>query len=164
MADGDNRNRLVACLGTACATVLLACIPLFEGSVQTAYVDPVGIVTACSGHTGADLRVGQTFTKEQCNDMLVADLLKHAQPVLRCTPGLKDQPYRLAAAVSFAYNVGTTAYCSSTFAKKLNANDSTACAELSRWTKAKGRVLPGLVKRRAFERDMCEGRLSGSLV
>ena len=158
MADGDNRNKLVACVGTACAAILFVCVPLFEGTRTDVYVDPVGIVTACTGHTGKNLKVGQTFTKEQCQDLLVADLLRHAEPVLKCTPSLAKQPQRLAAAVSFAFNVGPTAYCSSTFAKKLNANDPSACAELSRWVKAGGKTLPGLVKRRAAERAICEGK------
>ena len=152
----------MACVGTICATVLLACVPMFEGSPTTPYHDAVGVVSVCNGHTGPDVKMGQRYTKEQCQQLLVDDLVKHAAPVLKCTPGIANQPYRLAAAVSFAYNVGTTAYCNSTLAKKLNAGDPNACAEFSRWTKAGGHVLPGLVKRRAYERAMCEGKLGGA--
>ncbi len=42
------------------------------------YRDPIGIVSACTGHTGPELRTGQTFTKEQCTEMLDVDLLKYA--------------------------------------------------------------------------------------
>lgn len=162
--DSAKRNRLVGCVGAACATVLLACVPMFEGTVHKAYVDPVGIVTACTGHTGAELKLGQKFTKEQCQQMLVDDLVKHAEPVLKCTPGLKDQPLRLAGVVSFAFNVGTSAYCGSTIAKKFRAGDwAGGCAEMSKWVKAGGRVLPGLVKRRAYERALCEGKTNVQL-
>jgi GH24 family phage-related lysozyme (muramidase) len=42
-------------------------------------------------------------------------------------------------------------------ARKANAGDMPgACAELSRWTRAGGNELPGLVKRRAAERELCE--------
>jgi lysozyme len=58
---------------------------------------------------------------------------------------------------SWAYNVGSSAACKSTLVKKLKAGDyAGACAELSRWTKFQGRDLPGLVKRRAEERALCE--------
>ena len=152
----------MACVGTACATVLLACVPLFESSGDTrliAYHDVVGVVTVCDGHTDKSLKIGQKFTKEQCQQMLVDDLVKHAAPVLKCVPGLKDKTGPLAASVDLAYNIGTTAFCASTIAKKFNAGDfAGACAEFSRWVKAGGRVLPGLVKRRAYDRALCEGK------
>ena len=150
----------MACVGTSCAALLLVCVPLFEGTVHTTYVDPVGIVTACTGHTGAGLKLGQKFTAEQCQALLMADLLKHAEPVLKCVPGLKDKPYPLAASVSLAYNIGTTAFCNSRIAKRFNAGDyAGACADFSLYVKAGGKVLPGLVKRRAYERAMCESKL-----
>jgi lysozyme len=72
-------------------------------------------------------------------------------------PGLPEHVQ--AASVSFAYNVGAQAFCGSTMARKLRAGDMPgACAELSRWVYAKGELLPGLVRRRAAERAMCEGR------
>ncbi len=155
----------MACVGTACATVLLACVPLFEGTVHTTYVDPVGVVTACTGHTGPELKLGQTFTKQQCDDMLMADLVKHAEPVLKCAPVLKDHIGPLAASVSLAYNIGTNAFCASTIVKLFRAGDwAGGCAEFSKWVKAKGKVLPGLIKRRAYERAMCEGKLGGSTI
>lgn len=62
------------------------------------------------------------------------------------------------AVVSWAYNVGPGAACSSTLVRKLQARDySGACAELLRWTKFNGRDLPGLVKRRQGEYRQCMG-------
>ena len=64
-----------------------------------------------------------------------------------------------AAFLSFAFNVGNRAFCDSTLARKANAGDMAgACAELSRWTYAGGKQLPGLVRRRATERAVCEGQ------
>ena len=57
--------------------------------------------------------------------------------------------------VSFAYNTGMGAYQKSTMRKKIDAEDyAGAQAEFSRWTKAGGRELPGLVKRRQAEADL----------
>jgi GH24 family phage-related lysozyme (muramidase) len=62
---------------------------------------------------------------------------------------------RKAGLTSFAYNVGTDAFCGSTLVRRLNAGDPAACDEMLRWTKAKGITLPGLVKRREQERALC---------
>jgi lysozyme len=87
--------------------------------------------------------------------MLADDLAKHAE-ALNCvkTPMTDGQK---AAFVSFAYNVGVQGFCGSTLVRKANAGDMTgACAELSRWVMAGGKKLPGLVNRRAAERELCE--------
>ena len=153
------RQKLVAKIGAGAVALALPVVMLYEGTVLRSYVDPVGIVTACTGHTGPELRMGQRYTRQQCEDMLYGDLLKHAA-ALDCikhpmTDGQK------AAFLSFAFNVGNKAFCDSTLARKANAGDMPgACAELSRWTRAGGRELPGLVKRRAAERELCERGLT----
>lgn len=150
-------------VGAMTAAMLLSYVPMFEGVILRGYKDPIGIVTACAGHTKTAV-LGKAYTKEQCQDLLEMDLITHAEGVLACTPVLKDQPFRLAAAVSFAYNVGTGAYCKSMTARRFNAGDyAGACRALNesdtgrpQWVYAGGKILPGLVKRRAIERDICE--------
>ena len=153
------KRSLQATVGAGAAALLLSYVPKFEGVVLRGYKDPIGIVTACAGHTKTAV-LGRPYSPAECTALLDADLVEHAEGVLACTPGLRGQTYRLAAATSFAFNVGVAAYCRSTMARKFNAGDyAGACAEFSRWTYAGGRELPGLVKRRAAERAMCEGRL-----
>jgi hypothetical protein len=54
--------------------------------------------------------------------------------------------------VDFAYNAGVGALKSSTLLKKVNAAQFDAVpAELMKWTKGGGKVLPGLVRRRQAE-------------
>lgn len=149
------KARLIAAIGTAAAVAVVPLVAKYEGTVLRSYRDPVGIITACTGHTGPELRMGQSFTPQQCQAMLEADLLKHAAALncIKCpmTDGQK------AAFLSFAFNVGNQAFCTSTLARKANAGDMMgACAQLSRWVYAKGKQLPGLVKRRAAERQLCE--------
>ena len=149
------RQRLVAKIGAGAVAMVLPVVLLYEGTVHSTYKDPINKITACTGHTGPELRMGQTFTKEQCETMLYGDLLKHAD-ALNCikTPLADNQK---AAFLSFAFNVGNGAFCKSTLVRKANAGDLMgACAELSRWVMAGGRELPGLVKRRAAERQLCE--------
>ena len=151
----NDRSKLIAKIGAAAAALAVSAVAFYEGTVQRTYRDPIGIITACTGHTGPELEMGQTFTREQCDDMLAKDLLQHAA-ALDCirTPMADGQK---AAFLSFAFNVGNGAFCGSTLARKANAGDMRgACAELSRWTLAGGRELPGLVKRRAAERQLCE--------
>jgi lysozyme len=150
-----SKARLVAAIGAGAVALVVPLVVQYEGTIPKTYRDPVGILTACTGHTGPELRMGQTFTREQCNEMLFADLHKHAK-ALDCIrrPLTEGQT---AAFLSFAFNVGNGAFCSSTLARKANAGDMAgACAELSRWVYAGGKQLPGLVKRRAAEREMCE--------
>lgn len=153
------RQRLTAKIGAGAVALVLPVVLLYEGTVHSTYRDPIGIVTACTGHTGPELRMGQRYTKEQCEAMLYGDLLKHAD-ALNCikTPLADNQK---AAFLSFAFNVGNGAFCKSTLARKANAGDLMgACAELSRWVMAGGRELQGLVNRRAAERQLCEKGLT----
>lgn len=123
------------------------------------YKDPIGIVTACAGHTKTAM-LGKPYTKPECEALLASDLVEHAEGVLKCTPVLRGRTYQLAAAVSLAYNIGVGAYCKSTAARQFNAgNFAEACAAFELWNKAGGQVLPGLVSRRQTERAICEERL-----
>ncbi len=59
------------------------------------------------------------------------------------------------ALVSFTYNLGAGNLLSSTLLKKLNAGDKAGAAnQFDVWNKAGGKVLQGLVTRRAAEKDL----------
>ncbi|MNC91260.1 Lysozyme RrrD [compost metagenome] len=60
--------------------------------------------------------------------------------------------------MSFAYNVGIGNLRSSTLLRKLNAGDAAGSAlEFHRWNRSNGKVLPGLVRRRAAEALLFQG-------
>jgi lysozyme len=136
------------------AAIAVTIVGGFEGIRTVAYLDPIGIPTACFGETKG-IRMGQKFTMAECESMLIESLKIADDAVMHCTKvPLSDT--RRAALVSFTYNVGGHAYCNSTLVKKLNAGDTVgACDQLLRWDRAKGIRLPGLTKRRAAERDLC---------
>lgn len=154
---------LRAVVGATCAAMLLMMIPQFEGVVYRGYLDPVGIPTRCMGDT-THVVIGRRYSEAECRESLQAQLIAHADPVLQCTPVLAGHTYQLAAAVSFAYNIGLHAYCNSTTARRFNTGDWLgACRAMNesdsgkpQWITVRGRVLPGLVKRRAQERALCE--------
>ena len=87
------------------------------------------------------------------------DLVQYEDAVKRAVrvPVNENQ---FAALVSFTYNIGAGSLSRSTLLRKLNDGDYAGAAdEFPRWNKAGGRVLNGLVRRRAAERELCEGGL-----
>jgi len=155
MTDGSTlKERLTKKIGAAAVAALVPMVMLFEGGVFNTYKDPIGILTSCYGHTGPELRMGQKFTKAQCEDQLYADLLKHADDIdcvkVPITTG------QTVGYISFSYNVGKKKFCESTLVRKANAGDKVgSCNEMSRWVLAAGKELPGLVNRRKVERAIC---------
>ena len=132
----------------------LALIREFEGCRLDAYLCPAGIPTIGYGATGPDIRMGMVWTQEQADARLVEDLARFAAGVERLVQvDLTDNQF--AALVSFAYNVGLGALRDSTLLRKLNAGDYLGAADqLPRWARAGGRIMPGLTRRRAAERDL----------
>ena len=154
-----SRAKLAAKIGAGATALAVPLVMLYEGYVPWVHRDPIGRLAACYGHDDQTMTPGKRFTAAECQAMLYGDLLKHAQALDCIKHPLTDG--QKAAFLSFAFNVGNKAFCDSTLARKANAGDmSGACAELSRWTRAGGRELPGLVKRRAAERELCERGLS----
>lgn len=151
-------------IAAAGATVLLLAgmlVKPWEGKRYTVYPDPAtggAPWTVCYGHTGPEVKPGQTYTEAECERLLEKDLAAAQAIVRRCitAPML---PHQEAALISATFNIGRRVVCGSTLQAKANAGDwAGACAQLSRWDKAGGRVMRGLTRRRADERAVCEGR------
>lgn len=152
------KPRIIAALLAAVIALASAFIPTWEGSQPVGYRDIAGIATACEGHTGADVVVGVRYSPEQCATWLKSDVGKAAVGVGDCV----DAPlkvYEWAAFTSLAYNIGTSAFCKSSIARKANSHDMPgACAAIELYVYAGGRRVEGLVRRRASERALCEGK------
>jgi len=141
-------------------TVLALTAPLvmrWEGNQHRPYLDPTGTLTVCYGHTGADIIADKTYSMDECEALLQADLAESNAHVNRCLPMPKLVQIE-AALTSATFNIGPNVVCGSTLQRKAQANDwPGACAELERWRYSKGRELRGLTLRRADERALCEG-------
>lgn len=150
------RTRLAAgAIGIGAMASLVAMLPKLEGTILRGYRDPIGIVTACVGHTRTAV-LGRPYTAVECDRLLRSDLAVHAAGVAACVAVPLTQNEQ-AAYISLAFNIGVGAFCRSTLVARLNRYEyGAACAEISKWNKAGGRVLPGLVRRRAIERALCE--------
>ena len=128
-------------------------IKKYEGCRLTAYLCPANVWTIGYGHTKGVKR-GQVITQEQAEELLRQDLVKYESAVDAYVrvPITQNQ---YDALVSFAYNCGTGALKTSTLLKKLNARDYTGAGdEFLKWNKGGGKVLAGLVRRRAEEREL----------
>ena len=134
----------------------------FEGLRTTAYLDPVGVPTVCYGETRG-VEMGDSHTAEECRAMLGDALVEFEQDMRACLDHpdeIPDGPYMTF--LSLSYNIGAGAFCRSTLVRLANAGDLRgACNQLPRWNRAGGRVLQGLVNRRAKEREICLAGLDG---
>ena len=136
----------------------------FEGLRLESYLCPAGKLTIGYGHTGSDVRPNMKITEMQADKLLADDFLQAEADVAKLVkvPLTENQ---LDALASFVFNLGVGNFYQSTLLKKLNAKDYEGAAkEFDRWiyTKnpktGKNEVLPGLVKRRAAERSLFEGK------
>lgn len=151
---GKGRQRLNKAVGGAgAATLLISLVAGFEGKRNDPYLDIVGKATVCYGETRVAMR---RYSDAECDDMLADGLADFAWPVLKRNPELAGHTPQLVAAVSLAYNIGGANYAKSTVARRFSAGDwRGACDAFMRWTNAGGRVVQGLVRRRAAERELC---------
>lgn len=143
-------------IGLLAVVLATPMVMFYEGVELRRYVDPVGIPTACIGETDTEVLVRERFSRDECVALLGASLAEHAQGVSACIQR-PLAPHEAAAVLSWTFNVGVGAACSSTLMRKLNAGLPAEqwCPELHRWNRAGGRVLNGLTKRREAEYRMC---------
>jgi lysozyme len=92
--------------------------------------------------------------------ILAQDLARFERGVARYCPAAVNSQGQFDALVSFAFNVGLGNLQRSSIRMRYNRGDIEGAADaFLMWTKAAGRVLPGLVKRRQDERAMFLARL-----
>lgn len=130
----------------------------FEGFRSRPYLCPAGVPTIGYGSTYYANGNKVTLQDSPIDEPTANDLLMHelnhtyAPGVLRNCPILATDERRLNAVVDFCYNLGTGRLQTSTLKRKINAQDwEGAKEELMKWSKAGGKVLPGLLKRRQAE-------------
>jgi lysozyme len=134
----------------------LALIKSSEGLRLKAYLCPAGVPTIGYGSTGSHVTMGKTITHAEADALLRKDLERFEHGVSEMAGEMT--PGQFSALVSFAFNLGLGALEDSTLLKLHKAGDFVgAAAQFARWNKAAGKVLPGLVKRRAAEAALYRG-------
>jgi lysozyme len=127
-----------------------ALIRQFEGCKLQAYLDSAGIPTIGVGHTHG-VKMGDRCSQQQADIWLTQDLEDAGAAVasLVKVPLTQDQ---FDALTDFTFNLGVKRLAESTLLILLNKRDyHGAAAQFSRWIYAGGKVLDGLVRRRAAE-------------
>lgn len=134
----------------------------FETCKLEAYKDPGskdGLpITIGWGSTsdmaGNPIRLGTRWTQHQCDERFAADLAKTAAEVERLIGDAFTDQSMFDALVSLGYNIGTgkRGLAGSTVLRRHKAGDHAgAAAAFAWWNKNDGKVMRGLVRRRAAE-------------
>jgi GH24 family phage-related lysozyme (muramidase) len=145
----------------------LALIRQFEGCAR---LRPDGMVEAYPdpgtggepwtigwGATGSGIGPGTVWTQQRCDARLESDVARHARDVAIALGDAPTTQPQFDALVSFHYNTGAIAR--STLLRRHLAGDYRAAEEeFARWNRAGGRVLNGLVRRRAAEARLYRSR------
>lgn len=122
---------------------------LKDGSCA-AYLCPAGVPTIGYGCT-VGVRLGMVWTEQQAEDELAKEVSRFEDAVNRLVTVPISQN-EFDALVSFSYNCGEGALAKSSILRRLNKGDRNGAAQAFHlWNKGGGRVLAGLVSRRARE-------------
>lgn len=124
----------------------------WEGFRAKAYQCTSGIWTIGYGHTGG-VHPDDQIDMENARQVLASDL-QDVQNRLIEYLNVSVTSGQFIALMSLAFNVGVRAVSMSKLLRKLNEGDEEGAAdEFLDWTKAGGKELAGLVKRRREERE-----------
>jgi len=155
----SSTNSRIGAEGIALIKRFEGCARLRPDGLVEAYPDPGSggePWTIGWGATGAGLEPGTwigpgtVWTQAECDARLDADLERYAAEVARAIGDAPTTPAQFDALVSFHYNTG--AIRRATLTRRHCAGDHAGAArEFARWNKAAGRVMKGLVRRRAAE-------------
>jgi lysozyme len=147
---------------TAVGAAAVALVAAWEGVRTVAYRDIVGVPTACFGETRG-VKMGDRYTMEECRAMLGDALIEFENGMRTCLKNPDSIPEKsYVAFLSLSYNIGVRAFCGSTVARRANAGDiQGACEAIPAWNRAGGRVVKGLVNRRADELRICRQGITG---
>jgi lysozyme len=150
------RARVVVASLALSASALVG-IAVHEGYRETAYRPLPGDVPTIGFGTTEGVKMGDRIEPVQALVRKLADVQKFEGALRRCVKVPLHQ-HEYDAFLSLAYNIGPSAFCSSTLVRKLNAGDyAGACGQILRWDKFQGRTLRGLTLRRQAEHRQCLG-------
>lgn len=120
----------------------------WEGKRNTPYRDIVGVLTVCYGETRM-IDPNKRYTDDECAQQLQKSLAEFGGKVADRNPDIIASRFEWAAHTSFAYNIGSSGYNTSSIAKLFEKGDRIgACRAMQKYKYAGGRVILGLVYRR----------------
>jgi lysozyme len=145
------------------AKIAAEVIKEFEGFEPKPYLCPANVPTIGYGNTmypnGERVTMDDPeITEEQATEMLM-DTIKSVEKQVKNVVEVNLPAHKLAALISFTYNVGIGNLSNSTLLAWLNSNPEfpRIPEQFRRWNKGGGKVLQGLVRRREAEIELWEG-------
>ena len=156
-------SRRIGPAGIALIKRFEGCARLCADGMIEAYPDPgtggapwtIGWgATGRDRFNGGSIGPGTRWTQAQCDARLAQDLERYAAEVaaaIRTAPATTQNQFD--ALVSFHYNTGAIARATLT-RRHIVGDHAGAALEFARWNRAGGRVLKGLVRRRAAEAEL----------
>lgn len=125
----------------------------FEDFRPKPYDDGFGTLTIGYGHTRSAIMPAEV-TEDEAGELLKADLT-YFEDIVKKEVRVPVNRNQFSALVSLTYNIGEGAFRNSTLLKKLNGgNFKAAAGQFESWTRAGGKKLEGLVRRRAAEQQL----------
>ena len=143
-----------------CSNNGIRLIQEFEGLRLTSYLCSAGVPTIGYGatyyHDGSKVKLGQTITRDQANQLLKDHLKQFEGSVIGLLNTTKVNQNQFDALVSFCFNLGAGNLAKSQLLRliKANPNDPKIAAEFAKWNRAGGEVSRGLVRRRKKEAEL----------
>jgi lysozyme len=133
-------------------------VKYFESFKPSPYRCPAGVLTVGYGHTGKF--ASDSVTKQRAEYLLKKEL-EECRAIVRRNVKVPLTEYQTCALVSFTYNCGEKNLRSLINGKaRLNSGNYKSVSKLMPlYSKAKGKTLNGLVKRRALESNMWLGKI-----
>ena len=127
-------------------------IKSFEGCKLTAYkcLPTEKYYTIGYGHYGSDVKAGMKITEEQAEELLVQDCKKAIKNVNSFMSKYNFNQNQFDALVSFAFNIGSINQLTASGTRTLEQISS----KITAYNKSGGRVIAGLVRRRAKEKEL----------
>lgn len=136
---------------------MLVGIALHEDYTDHAVIPVPGDVPTIGFGATKNVKLGDMTTPPRALARLLVDVNTHSDGIKNCITAPLYQ-YEFDAYSSLAFNIGVGAFCRSTLVAKLNSGDySSACHEILKWDRFKGKPLRGLTKRRKAEYHLCMG-------
>ena len=145
------------------AKIAAEVIKEFEGFESKPYLCPANIPTIGYGNTmylnGERVKMEDPEIDEKEANKMLMDTIKSVEKQVKNVVEVKLPAHKLAALISFTYNVGIGNFSNSTLLAWLNSNPDfpRIPEQFRRWNKGGGKVLKGLVRRREAEIELWEG-------
>lgn len=132
-------------------------LAVHEGYSDTAIIPVPGDVPTLGFGTTGGVKMGDKTTPTKALVRALSDVQQFEGALKQCVKVPLHQ-HEYDAYLSLAYNIGPTAFCSSTLVRLLNQEQyREACDQILRWDRFKGQPLRGLTIRRQKEHRICLG-------